>query len=127
LKAVANELGVSLVDVYGVATFYRSFSLTPRGNHLFCVCQGTACHVRGAPVILEELQRQLGIRSGETTPDQEFTLETVNCVGACALGPIVVVDGQYFSNVGTAKARLIVKKARRQAGQQQPVPVLVGK
>ena len=127
LQAVCNETGHSLVDVYGVATFYRSFSLTPRGRHLICVCQGTACHVRGAPVIVEELERQLGISSGETTPDHAHTLETVNCLGACALGPIVVVDGQYFSNVGTAKARLILKKAGAGAVRsQRPAPVASG-
>jgi len=128
LQAVCNETGHSLVDVYGVATFYRSFSLTPRGKHLISVCQGTACHVRGAPMIVEELERQLGIKSGGTTPDREYTLETVNCLGACALGPIVVVDGQYFSNVGTAKARLILKKAGAgPARSQRAAPVVTGK
>jgi NADH-quinone oxidoreductase subunit E len=128
LRAVSDELGLSLVDIYGVATFYRSFTLTPRGKHLVCVCQGTACHVRGAPLIVEELERQLGIARGETTPDGEFTLETANCLGACALGPIVVVDGQYFSNVGTAKARLIVRKARRAiASGEQSAQVVAGK
>ena len=78
-------------------------------------------------MIVEELERQLGINSGETTPDQQFTLETANCLGACALGPIVVVDGQYSSNVGTAKARLIVKKARAGIVQQQPSPMVSGK
>ncbi|MHC4800124.1 MAG: NADH-quinone oxidoreductase subunit NuoE family protein, partial [Planctomycetota bacterium] len=75
-------------------------------------CLGTACHVRNAPNIVEELERQLGIEAGQTTPDMEFTLETVNCLGACALGPIVVVDGHYFSNVKTAKVKRIIKKVR---------------
>jgi NADH-quinone oxidoreductase subunit E len=112
LRAVADGMGRSLVDVYGVATFYRSFSLDPRGRHLICVCLGTACHVRGAQMVVEEFERQLGIKAGETTPDREFTLETVNCLGACALGPIVVVDGEYFSNVGTAGVKHILEKAR---------------
>ncbi len=112
LRAASDGLGHSLVDTYSVATFYRKFSLTPRGNHGICVCQGTACHVRGAPIVAEELERQLGIRRGETTPDREFTLETVNCLGACALGPIVVVDGEYFSNVDTVRAKRIIKEAR---------------
>ena len=112
LKLVADKTGRSLVDVYGVATFYRSFSLKPRGKHLCSVCTGTACHVRGAPTVGEEFQRQLGVRAGETTSDKEFTLETVNCLGACALGPIVVVDGHYFSNVGKAKVNQIVKRTR---------------
>jgi NADH-quinone oxidoreductase subunit E len=110
LRTVAAETGRSLVDVYGVATFFRSFSLQPRGRHLIIVCLGTACHVRSAPMIVGEFERQLGIRPGETTPDREFTLETVNCLGACALGPIVVVDGHYFSNVDTAKVGHILNE-----------------
>jgi NADH:ubiquinone oxidoreductase subunit E len=112
LRVVADKTGRSLVDVYGVATFYRSFSLKPRGKHLCSVCMGTACHVRGAPTVAEEFQRQLGIRPGETTSDKEFTLETVNCLGACALGPVVVVDGHYFSNVSKGKVARIIKRTR---------------
>ena len=112
LKAVANRTGISLVDVFGVATFYDSLSLEPRGKHLICVCTGTACHVRGAPRIVEEFERQLGIKRGETTPDRQFTLATVNCLGACALGPVVVVDGRYFSNVATATVKRILKECR---------------
>ncbi len=112
LRIVAKRTGHSLVDLFGVATFYRSFSLKPRGKHLISVCLGTACHVRGAPIIAGEFERQLKISAGETTSDDEFTLETVNCLGACALGPIVVVDGHYFSNVNTGKVRQILKKAR---------------
>ncbi len=113
LKEVADKTGCSLVDIYGVATFYRSFSLKPRGKHLVSVCLGTACHVRNAPMIVEEFERQLGTTAGNTTPDNQFTLETVNCLGACALGPIVVVDGHYFSNVKTAKVKSIISKARK--------------
>jgi NADH-quinone oxidoreductase subunit E len=112
LRAVAETAGQSLVDVYGEATFYRSFSLTPRGKHLISVCLGTACHVRGAPTVAEEFQRQLGIEPEETTQDNEFTLETVNCLGACALGPIVVADGHYFSNVRAARVAEIIETAR---------------
>jgi NADH-quinone oxidoreductase subunit E len=112
LRIVAKRTGHSLVDLFGVATFYRSFSLKPRGKHLISVCLGTACHVRGAPIIAGEFERQLKISAGETTSDDEFTLETVNCLGACALGPIVVVDGHYFSNVNTGKVKQILKKAR---------------
>ncbi|MFC1737333.1 NAD(P)H-dependent oxidoreductase subunit E, partial [Candidatus Hydrogenedentota bacterium] len=110
LRIVADKTCRSLVDIYGVATFYRFFSLQPRGRQLISVCMGTACHVRGAPMVLEEFERQLGIRVGETTPDREFTLETVNCLGACALGPIVVLDGKYFSNVNTATVKQILEK-----------------
>lgn len=112
LKAVADETGRSLVDIYGVATFYRYFSLKPRGEHLISACLGTACHVRQGPVILKEIENQLGIRAGETTKNKEFTLETVNCLGACARGPIVVVDGHYFSNVNKAQVAQIIKKTR---------------
>lgn len=131
LRAVADTTHRSLVDVYGVATFYKSFSLKPRGEHLCSVCMGTACHVRGAPVIAEEFSRQLGINPGETTSDGDFTLEVVNCLGACALGPIVVVDGHYFSKVNAARVKQIIKKTRagldtvRIEGDQRVFPVLV--
>ena len=112
LRMVSDKTGRSLVDIYGVATFYRSFSLKPRGKHLICACLGTACHVRGAPRVVEEFERQLGIEAGQTTADKVFTLETVNCLGACALGPIVVVDNHYFSNVRTTKVKHILEKVR---------------
>ena len=109
LTIVCDETGCSPVDVYGIATFYRAFSLTPRGKYLVSVCLGTACHVRAAPLVAEEFERQLGVKDGETTPDRLFTLETVNCLGACALGPIVVADGQYFSNVDTTMVKEILE------------------
>ena len=112
LRAVAGATGRPLVDLYAVATFYRSFSLRPRGRHCIHVCLGTACHVRGAPAVLEELERRLGIRAGETTPDGEFTLETVNCLGACALGPIVAAGGRYFSQVTVAKVKAVLREIR---------------
>ncbi|MFC2084126.1 NAD(P)H-dependent oxidoreductase subunit E [Bacteroidota bacterium] len=110
LKSISKKTGRSLVDIYGVATFYKSFSLKPRGKHLISVCLGTACHVRNAPVIAEEFTNQLGIKSGETTDDRVFTLEHVNCLGACALGPIVVIDGHYFSNVKPSQIKSIIEK-----------------
>lgn len=110
LKLVADGTGRSLVDIYGVATFYKSFSLKPRGKHLCSVCMGTACHVRGAPTVAQEFERQLGVNAGETTPDKEFTLETVNCLGACALGPVAVVDGHYFSSVKSKRVKQIIEK-----------------
>ena len=110
LKAVAEATGRSLVDIYAVATFYKSFSLKPRGKHLCSVCMGTACHVRGAPTVAQEFEHQLGIHAGETTADKEFTLETVNCLGACALGPVAVVDGHYFSNVRSKRVKPIIEK-----------------
>ena len=112
IKLVAQKTGKSLIDIYGVATFFRAFSLKPRGKHLVSVCLGTACHVRNAPSIAQEVQQQLGINSGQTTPDREFTLETVNCLGACALGPVVVVDGRYFPHMTPGRVRPILDRAR---------------
>ncbi|HON64862.1 MAG TPA: NAD(P)H-dependent oxidoreductase subunit E [Phycisphaerae bacterium] len=111
LRIVSEETGRSLVDIYGIATFYRAFSLVPRGVHLVCACLGTACHVRGAPRVVDELESQLGIHAGETTPDGKFTLETVNCLGACALGPVVVIDGRYFSKVSRSDIRQLLEDA----------------
>lgn len=112
LEEVARKTGRSLTDIYGVATFYSAFSLEPRGKHLISVCLGTACHVRGGPAVAEEIEQQLGIKAGQTTEDREFSLETVNCLGACALGPVVVVDGHYFSKVRTSHIKGILQKAR---------------
>lgn len=112
LRAVAEETGRPLAEVYGVATFYRSFSLKPRGKHLCSVCLGTACHVRGGQAVARKVEQELGVKPSQTTADREFTLETVNCLGACALGPIMVVDGHYFSNVSTVKVREILGQAR---------------
>jgi NADH-quinone oxidoreductase subunit E len=110
LRLVAKETERSLTEIYGVATFYRSFKLKPRGKHLISVCLGTACHVRGAPRVAEEFQKQLHIHPGETTEDRMFTLETVNCLGACALGPVVVADGHYFPGVNSRKVVEILNK-----------------
>jgi NADH-quinone oxidoreductase subunit E len=107
---VAERLQMPLIDVYSVATFYRSFSLTPRGKHVCTVCIGTACHVRGAPRILEDIERSLGIKAGQTTADGELTLGSVACLGACALGPIVVMDGDYHEHVNIAKNRKIFQQ-----------------
>ncbi|HSQ76902.1 MAG TPA: NAD(P)H-dependent oxidoreductase subunit E, partial [Bacteroidota bacterium] len=94
LRVVAEQTGQALVNIYGVATFYKAFRLAPRGKHLVSACLGTACHVRGGPSVAEEFEKQLGLNpGGGTTQDREITLETVRCLGACALGPIVVVDG----------------------------------
>jgi len=117
LRIVSSKTGCSLVDVYGVATFYRTFSLKPRGKHLICACLGTACHVRGAPRVVEEFERQLGIKASQTTADGEFTLETVNCLGACALGPVVVVDGHYFSKVRKSRVSQLLDDAVKGFGK----------
>jgi len=109
LTQISQDLSVPLSQVYSVATFFKAFSLTPRGRHLINVCLGTACHVRGATRILETIERELGIKSGDTTEDLKYTLETVNCVGACALGPIVIVDGKYSGQMKTDKVRPLLE------------------
>jgi len=98
LMLISERLGVPLSQVYRVATFYKAFSLIPQGRHLFTVCMGTACHVRGSPRLLDRVEDTLKITPEETSTDQKFTLETVNCLGCCALGPVMVVDGEYHSN-----------------------------
>ena len=105
LERVSEGLSVPLSQVYSVATFFKALSLKPRGRHLINVCLGTACHVRGAVKVLEAMERELAIKSGETTKDLAFTLETVNCVGACALGPVVIVDGEYHGQMNTEKVK----------------------
>lgn len=112
LEQVSQNIGVPLSQVYSVATFFKAFSLKPRGRHLINVCLGTACHVRGAVRILEEVERKLGIEAGETTKDLKYTLETVNCVGACALGPIVIVDGNYSGQMKSSKVKPLLESYR---------------
>lgn len=109
LRQVASHLKLPLIQVYGVATFFKALSLKPRGRHIINVCLGTACHVRGGQSVFEELSRQLGIKNGDTTEDMQFTLESVNCLGACALGPVVVVDGEYYGNMGAGKVKKLLK------------------
>ena len=99
LEEVAKKLQIPVAQLYYLATFYRAFSLHPRGRHLVTVCTGTACHVKGAASILNTLERKLKVQPGETTDDKEYTLETVNCLGSCALAPLVVVDGHYHGRM----------------------------
>ena len=110
LRKVAKGLDVPLINIYSVATFYKSFSLTPRGKHVITVCLGTACHVRGGPRISEEIERRLNVKTGGTTEDNLFTVESVNCLGCCAIGPIVVVDGEYFGEMTIMKLSPLLKK-----------------
>ena len=113
LRAVSQNLSIPLIDVVGVATFYRAFSLKPRGEHIVTVCLGTACHVRGGPKILEEFERRLAVKPGDTTPDGKFTLESVACLGCCAIGPVVVVDGDYHAQTSIRKVESIIKQYTR--------------
>jgi len=117
LEHVAAALAVPLVQVYGVATFYRSFSLKPRGRHVCTICMGTACHVRGSGAVLEHFERKLGIAAGETSADRKYTLERVNCLGACALAPLAVVDGRYHSQMNEAKADAVLAETEREDGR----------
>jgi NADH-quinone oxidoreductase subunit E len=110
LKEVSRKLNIPLTQVYSVATFYKAFSLKPRGRHNISCCMGTACHVRGSTRILDTLERELKVKAGETTDDGRFTLETVNCLGACALGPIVVIDGEYTGGMKSEKVKALLKK-----------------
>jgi len=109
LIETAKTLDMPLIDVYGVATFYKSFSLTPRGRHQVKVCLGTACHVRGANRIGKEIERKLAVGPGETSEDGEFSLETVMCLGCCAIGPVVVIDGKYYGQVTPTKVDSILR------------------
>lgn len=115
LVLLSETLDIPLSQIYAVATFYNAFSLKPRGEHLVRVCMGTACHVRGAPHILNRLETKLHICAGETARDRSVTLETVNCLGACALGPIAVVDGQYNGQLDVARTDRIMKNLARAA------------
>jgi NADH-quinone oxidoreductase subunit E len=109
LVQVGEGLDVPFSQVYSVASFFKAFSLKPRGRHLINVCLGTACHVRGAGRVLDEIERELNIKSGETTEDLRYTLETVNCVGACALGPIVVIDGSYSGQMTAGRVKPLLE------------------
>ena len=117
LDEVARELDVPPAHVWSVATFYKSFHLKPRGRHICTVCMGTACHVRGGAIILEHFERRLGIGAGETSPDKGFTLERVNCLGACALAPLAVVDGRYYGQMSEIKVDAVLATVKDGKGK----------
>ena len=110
LEIVSREMGVPLSSIYGVATFFRAFSFKPRGRHLATVCMGTACHVRESGRVLDKAQHRLGITPGETTRDKRFTLETVNCLGCCAVGPVMVVDGTYHGEMTAQQVEAVLER-----------------
>jgi NADH-quinone oxidoreductase subunit E len=118
LILASERLGVPLSQAYSVATFYNAFSLKPKGKHCLNVCMGTACHVRGSVQVLERLESKLGIKSGGTTRDHLFTLETVNCLGACALGPILVTDGEYSGQMNPQKTDQLLKSILRAEAEE---------
>ncbi len=105
LRKVASRLQMDLSDIYGVATFYKSFSLIPRGKHSVTLCLGTACHVRGGPKILREVKKLLNIKPGQTTEDRKFSLNVVNCLGVCAIGPVMFVDGKFYGEMNPAQGK----------------------
>ena len=112
LRQVSEKLGVPLIQVYGVASFYDAFHLTPRGKHLVRVCLGTACYLRGSARVLEALESELGIKDGETTSDLEFSLQSVRCLGACALAPVMVVGEHYFDKMTPTKVHSVLKRVQ---------------
>jgi NADH-quinone oxidoreductase subunit E len=109
---VSQKLGVPLTQIYHIATFYKAFSLKPQGRHSVFVCAGTACHVRGATGLLNKVEDKLKIRQGQTSRDMQFTLNTVNCLGCCALGPVMMVDGKYHSNPSADKVKEIFEACK---------------
>ena len=110
LNQVSHDIEVPLSTLYSLATFYSSFRLEPMGEHHICTCVGTACHVKGAPFVVETIERELGIKANETTPDGKFTFDTVNCLGACALAPLVVIDDEYHGKMDQKKVQKLLGK-----------------
>ncbi len=107
---VSEYLGMPQSTVYSAATFYKSFSLVPRGENIIKVCKGTACHIKGADLIIDQLYAGIGIKPGQTTKDMKYTIEVVNCVGACAMAPVMIVNDKYFGEVKCNRATKLVKK-----------------
>lgn len=110
LEGVSAKLNIPLSHIYRLATFYKAFSLKPKGNYHIKVCKGTACHVREAQKVITKLESMLQISAGETTKDKRFSLETVNCLGVCALGPVIMVNDEYFGEMAPAKAEKLIKE-----------------
>jgi NADH-quinone oxidoreductase subunit E len=115
VREISRFLNVSESTIYGVATFYAQFKLAPVGRKIIRMCRGTACHVRGASKVLAEMEKQLGIKAGETTPDMEYTLETVACIGACALAPTMTIDGETHGKMTTRKVAEVLGDRRKAA------------
>jgi NADH-quinone oxidoreductase subunit E len=117
IAAISDETGVPLAQIYGVATFYAQFRFQPVGRHICRICHGTACHVAGAKAISEALESHFGIKDGETTPDREFTLETVSCLGCCSLAPVIMIDGATYGNLSPNDMKKVLKQ-HRQASEE---------
>lgn len=112
LVTVCGKMKLPLPQVYGLATFYKSFSLTPKGEHHICVCTGTSCHIQHSGEIMKKLERDLGIKAGKTTPDGKFSLDQVECFGLCALGPAITVDDVAYSNMAAPQVDGLLKNLR---------------
>lgn len=112
LLRIHDETGIPLTSIYGVATFYAQFRFKPVGKHLLRVCHGTACHVSGAKDLTDEIQEQLGVANGETTADNQFTLETVACLGCCSLAPVIMIDGTTHGNLSPQAVKKVLRKYR---------------
>lgn len=119
LDEVSHALALPRSQVYSVATFYKVLSLTPQAKHLVRVCLGTACHVRAAPLILDAAERTLGVADGGTTADNQFTLQSVGCVGACAIGPVVEIDGEHHGQMTVPKLTRLLQKRKAAAAEGQ--------
>jgi len=117
LKAVAEYLSVPVSQVFSMATFYKALSLNKKGKLMIKVCDGTACHIRGSVSLLDEIERSLGIKEGETTPDGLFSIEIVNCVGSCAMAPVVICGEKYYGNVQIGKGKEIVESHRQREAE----------
>ena len=113
IKEISRFLEIPEAAIYGVATFYAQFKLKPLGRRVVRICRGTACHVRGSAKVLEELEKQLGIKAGETTPDLEYTLETVACIGACALAPTMTIDSETYGKMTTKKVAEVLGEFKK--------------
>lgn len=120
MRTISKGLGVPLIEVYGVASFYKAFSLNPRGKNVITMCTGTACHVRGAKLLQNQATGQLGVQPGEITEDGLFTIEHVNCIGACALGPIVTENGECHHHMSPSKLRKLIESLRAAGAEETP-------
>ncbi|MGD0780108.1 MAG: NAD(P)H-dependent oxidoreductase subunit E [Dehalococcoidales bacterium] len=121
MKALSLGLGVPLIEVYRVASFYKAFSLRPSGKYVLTMCMGTACHVRNSHLLLDHAIDQLGIQPGEVTPDGLFSIHQVNCLGACALGPIVAENGTYHHHMTPGELRKLIETLKKKAGDEKNV------
>lgn len=121
LQETADFLGMALSRVYGVATFYNQFRLTPLGENVIRVCRGTACHVKNSANLLFAIETALNIKAGQTTRDKKFTIETVACIGACSIAPVITVNEDYYGRISTKDIPNIIKKYQNKPKQNQPV------